>query len=133
MEILGLISNQLMETYPNWVFIPALFFAFCIGHALGDFPLQGSFLAKTKDPNNKEYKEVDSHFGWLFSLLSHCLIHAGIVWIITSSIIFAFLELVLHFAIDYCKPRCKISYSKDQCLHYLTKVFYCVCFLFLTA
>ena len=29
---------------------PLLFFALLIGHALGDFPLQGTFLATFKNP-----------------------------------------------------------------------------------
>jgi hypothetical protein len=42
-------------------------------HALADFPLQGEFLSKAKDPRNNPF-EI-----WFICLWAHCMIHAGLV------------------------------------------------------
>ena len=65
-----------------------LFFAMVIGHALGDYPLQGSFLATGKNRHITSAtffggSEI-SPFLWVHSLTAHSLIQAGMVWIVTG-------------------------------------------------
>lgn len=88
-------------------------------HALCDFPLQGDFLAKAKDP-------VRSLPGvpWWCAMAAHCLIHAGGVLVVTGSSALASIELVAHGAIDVAKCRSKIDFATDQALHVLCKVAY---------
>lgn len=108
----------------------SLFFAFCIGHALADFPLQGEFLAHGKNRHltppilasgNEPPKSI-----WLYCLTAHCLIHAGFVWLITGSALLAFIELVVHWIIDALKSEGKFDFGTDQWLHVITKVVYVV-------
>ena len=110
------------------------FFALCIGHALGDYPLQGRFLSivKNRHADISEFfpKSEDSRFAWIHALTSHSLIHAGIVWIITGSALFAIIELILHWLIDYLKCEGFYGFHFDQLLHYLCKLGYVVCILY---
>ena len=75
--------------YPNtFGDCAALFFALLIGHALGDYPLQGEFLALHKDRN---YQDPVRHLPkglWVHCLFAHSLIHAGCVWFITGRVFF---------------------------------------------
>ena len=102
-----------------------LLFALIIGHALADYPLQGDFLAVHKNrhaskPGSPEYPPTL----WLHCLLSHSLIHAGFVWLITGRTIFAVAEFVLHFILDAVKSERLIGYHTDQFLHALCKAAY---------
>lgn len=109
-----------------------IFFAFLIGHALGDFPLQGKFLAIRK---NRHIKSVD-YTGetpgciWFYCLTSHSLVHAGCVWFICEYFntpfpaAFAFAEFVLHWGIDFAKCERWTNFHTDQGLHLLSKVAY---------
>lgn len=81
---------------------------FC--HLVGDYVLQGDFIAKTKGEN------------W-YHLIVHCLLYTlpfyvvfGLDW--KLSIIFA-----THIIIDVLKARYKkINYVVDQLLHYIIAV-----------
>ena len=75
------------------------FFILLAAHCLADFPLQGDFLAKIKDPsrNTPEF--------WMTGLFSHSMIHAGAVLLITGYLSLALVQLFTHFAIDYSKCR----------------------------
>jgi hypothetical protein len=105
-----------------------LFFALAIGHVLGDYPLQGSFLANGKN------RHIDSStfFGgteaspilWIHSLTAHSLIQAGMVWIITGSATLALVEFVLHWIIDFVRCEKWIGFSFDQALHFSCKLIY---------
>jgi hypothetical protein len=129
-----------METLPPFiatVFVSAdpftlhsallLFFALLIGHALGDFPLQGDFIARFKnrhvpvpdDPLFDVPKNV-----WIYCLSAHALIHAGLVWAITANPILGAIELVTHWLIDYCKGDGFTNFHTDQLLHVLCKLLY---------
>ncbi len=101
-----------------------LFFALSIGHAIGDFALQGSFIsqAKSRRSNLENYFDGKPPIGvWFHVLTAHCLIHAGIVWFITGSVFFATLEFALHWIIDLIKGEGWIGFNTDQILHYLCK------------
>jgi hypothetical protein len=105
-----------------------LFFAMAIGHALGDYPLQGSFLASGKN------RHIDSStfFGgsevspilWVHSLTAHSLIQAGMVWIVTGSAALALAEFVVHWIIDFVRCEKWIGFSMDQALHFSCKMIY---------
>jgi hypothetical protein len=105
-----------------------LFYALVIGHAMGDFPFQTQFIAVGKDP----HANLSSVTGgkewpagmWVFCLSVHSLIHAGVVWYITDSIILSFVELVLHWIIDFAKNEKWTTFYLDQALHVLCKALY---------
>lgn len=103
-----------------------LFLALLIGHALCDFPLQGEFLAKGKNRRFLEKLKDSSRPPqiWVVCMASHCLIHAGSVWIMTGSVFLAITELVLHWCIDVVKCRGVTTLNQDQVLHALCKVAY---------
>jgi hypothetical protein len=92
-----------------------------IGHALADFPLQGDFLAKAKNPN---VHVIPGESVWLVSLLSHSAIHAGAVKLATGSWLLAAAEAIAHFTIDATKNTGAIGFNLDQALHVGCKVFW---------
>ncbi len=119
--------SQLLE-FPPHTLLAALqaLFALSIGHAVGDFPLQGEYLATGKnwrllkrlqDPSRPERI-------WVACMTAHCLVHAGLVWVITGSSLFAVIELVLHWAIDVAKCSGKTNFNLDQSLHIICKAGY---------
>lgn len=104
-----------------------VFLALAIGHAVADYPLQGSFLAKAKN----RHSDTSNYFGastpagvWLHAMTAHSLIHAGAVWLITGSAVLAVIELVAHWTIDYVKCEEWIGFNTDQFLHYVCKIIY---------
>ncbi len=104
-----------------------VFLALAIGHAVADFPLQGTFLAKAKN----RHADVSSYFPhgtpagvWVHALTAHSLIHAGAVWWITGSAVLGSIELVAHWLIDYAKCEGWTRFNTDQTLHYVCKVIY---------
>lgn len=112
----------------NFVYLIA---ALWIGHALCDFPLQGDFLAKGKDPIYG-IREVP----WWWCMGAHCAIQAGLVWVITGVPLLALLEFAAHWAIDYSKCRgwlgigsdSQRAFTIDQLLHLGCKVVWAVVF-----
>jgi hypothetical protein len=125
-------SLRMAVPYPD-SFSAALigFFALAIGHAFADFALQSQFMAQNK---NRHLVPKDTDTGrpssmWIHVLTAHCLVHAGIVWIILAPLTakawaFALVEFVVHWAIDYVKCEGKTSFNTDQSLHYLCKLGY---------
>src|SRR5260221_432167 len=87
------------------------------GHALCDYPLQRDFLAKGK--NHKA--PFPGMAAWQL-LLAHCLIHCGMVLLITGSVWMALAELVIHYVTDYSTCDGKISFNQDQAIHYGCKI-----------
>jgi len=107
----------------------ALLFAFIIGHMLGDFPLQGDFLALGKVRGywiGPDAPAGASPGMWLYCLTAHSLIQAGIVWIISGSVILGVAELVLHWLTDYGKGEGKFGFALDQGFHLGAKVVFSV-------
>ncbi len=108
------------------------------GHALCDYPLQGDFLATGKN----RFRPING-VPWYQCMAAHCLIHAGMVFLITKSPVFAGLEFVIHFLTDYAKcagwfggntfvdgviaskihPK---SFNIDQAIHYACKLLWAV-------
>lgn len=91
------------------------------GHALCDYPLQGDFLAKGK--NHK--LPFPCMPAWQI-LLAHCLIHCGMVLLVTGSVWLALAELLIHYATDYAKCDGRISFNQDQAIHYTCKFIWAV-------
>ena len=111
----------------QWGLVPALalLVAFIIGHAIADFPLQGEFLAMSKNrhhvpPIPNGGKKPPSHV-WLHCLTNHALIHSGTVWIVTGLFSYAIAEFVLHWIIDFLKCENLTTFTQDQLLHILCK------------
>jgi hypothetical protein len=102
-----------------------LFCALAIGHALADYPLQGEFLATTKDrhaapPAGGPWPR---HL-WAWSLSMHSLIHAGAVWLVTGLGVLALAEFALHWLIDFAKCERWTGFGLDQILHLACKAGY---------
>lgn len=89
-----------------------------IGHALADYPLQGDWLSKAKNPTLTPIPGEDIS---LLALACHCAIHAGAVKLATGSWLLAFGEFGMHGAIDFMKCRGRLGYNADQLLHVACK------------
>lgn len=94
-----------------------------VGHCLADYPLQGTWIATTK--NHKE--PHPSGYPWQQSLLAHSIIHGGFVGVITGSLALGICEAIAHAAIDYSKSagffgKGKTSVHIDQGLHVCCKL-----------
>ena len=110
-----------------WVKGLVLLFAFLIGHALADFPLQGSFLAIGKERHGDLEKLTGTAWPrgmWAYCLTMHSLIHAGAVWIVSGSVVLAAAEFVLHWLIDLAKSWDMTNFYADQGLHLICKLAY---------
>jgi hypothetical protein len=104
-----------------------LLFAFLIGHALADFPLQGSFLAIGKERHGGLEKITGTKWPpgtWAYCLTMHSLIHGGAVWIVSGSVRFGAAEFALHWLIDLAKSARLTNFYVDQGLHVLCKCVY---------
>ena len=100
----------------NYTLLALMFFA----HCLADFPLQGDYLARFKDPNRFPKKKGEPH--WTYIMLVHSTIHGGFVAILTGVWWLAVCEVVAHFLIDSWKCSGRIGFMTDQILHILCKV-----------
>ena len=85
-------------------------------HALADFPLQGDFLARFKDPT------AIGNSLWPWCLGAHCMIHAGGVYLITGAWQAAVFEFATHWVIDWTKCHGRISFNQDQVFHLIGKL-----------
>lgn len=96
-------------------------FLLLVGHALADYPLQGDFLAR-----GKNHRIPISGVPWYQCMSAHCMIHAGMVYLLTRNIWLAWAEFVLHFAIDYAKCDGRLTFNMDQALHVVCKIAWAV-------
>lgn len=97
------------------------FFILLFGHCLADFALQNDFVAKSKNPRFN-VREI-----WIPVMFAHCMIHAGVVFIITGMLGLGLLQLVCHFLIDMAKclnvfGKTDRSFVIDQILHVLVLI-----------
>ena len=92
----------------------AVMLFFC--HAIGDYAWQSDFMAQAKNRNT----DVGKLF-WKWVLPAHAMIHAGLVFFVTNSLICFVIELVTHSVSDYLKCENKISLNQDQAIHLLSK------------
>lgn len=94
-------------------------FLLIAAHALCDYPLQGDWLSKAKNPT---INLVPGETIWPLALLSHAMIHAAAVLLVTGSMTLAVCELVAHMLIDNAKCRGWFGYNFDQVLHLACKL-----------
>lgn len=93
------------------------------GHMLADYPLQGDFLARGKNASAPL-----PGVPWPLILVSHAIIHGGVVGVITGSLWLGIAETVAHTIIDHGKcvgaldSDPKWAFVKDQALHILCKL-----------
>lgn len=93
-----------------------LFIAFG-AHALADFPLQGDFLSKGKNPVNGI-----ADVPWWVCMAAHALIHGLFVTLVFGKLSLGVAEFVIHFVIDYVKCYGKLTFVSDQVLHLVCKM-----------
>lgn len=101
-----------------------IMFLFLITHALVDYPLQGDFLSRAKNP-----LIPIAGIDWYIPMSMHCLLHAGTVWLVSGNIYLGLTEFILHFTIDTSKCYKKISFKTDQYLHILCRILYTILIL----
>lgn len=92
------------------------------GHALADYPLQGDFLSRAKN-----HRSPIPGVPWYQALFAHCVIQAGVVGILTGSILLAVAEFVVHAIIDYAKCDGQFGFNTDQALHVIFKAVWVFC------
>lgn len=102
--------------YEFVVIFSQTFFLLLFGHFLADFPLQNNYVAKMKN------RELNPTSTWPLVMFGHCMIHAGIVFIITGSLALGIFQLFTHFAIDTLRCSCVFGEGDravwlDQFLH----------------
>lgn len=102
-------------------FLP-LFFALVFAHFVGDYPLQGDFLAAAKN-----HQKPVAGVPWILGLASHAVIQGGLVALVTGSAWIGVAEASLHGAIDAAKNEGLLGpgergYAIDQVLHIACKV-----------
>lgn len=96
-------------------------FYLLVGHALCDYPLQGNYLANTKNRNG-DYGRNKRHGVWLHSLTAHALIHGGAVALITGNVWLGVAETIAHGIIDFGKCEGWYGLHADQGMHVGCKV-----------
>lgn len=104
-----------------------IFFWLVFFHFLADFPLQGEFLARFKNP--KDSLHDDNRFGegsWRWGLWGHAIIHGGLVYFATGMMSLGIAEAVAHAIIDKRKVENKLSFHQDQWLHIAFKALWAV-------
>lgn len=94
-----------------------MFILLMLAHFLCDYALQGDFMAKAKN-----HKAPIPGVPWLTVLTSHAATHAGFVVIITGSVAFGVIELIVHSVTDYLKCDGRLNFNQDQAIHLATKV-----------
>lgn len=106
-----------------------LLFQLLVGHAVADFALQSDAMARGKNRhspilNVPAGQKPTVH--WQYWMGSHGLIHAGAVYLVTGSILWAFVELVGHITADILKCENLTTIHTDQAIHVGMKVLYAV-------
>lgn len=109
--------------------MPLLLFKLAIIHALCDFALQTSAMARGKNRHNPpEDNSIPAgqqpSTVWPYWLTAHALIHAGGVWAVTRDPICAVIELFTHWIIDFTKCENLSGVHYDQFCHGLMKLLY---------
>lgn len=101
-----------------------LLFLLLAAHALGDFGLQGDWVARHKSHRVKitSARSKRPDLIWLHVLGAHTLIHGGLVAIVTGVWWLGLLETVAHFIIDYLKSDNRFGFHTDQALHIACKI-----------
>lgn len=102
------------------------FFQLLVDHALADFVLQQEAMSAGKNRHNEIHGKKGSGFpAWYYWLSAHALIHGGVVYIITGSLLLGVVETLLHWLIDFSKCEGWLNFHQDQALHVGCKLGYC--------
>lgn len=94
-----------------------MLFRLLAGHALGDYALQGDFIANFKNRHTASLETI-----WPYVLTSHALIHGFFVYLATDSIHLGIAETIAHWVIDFCKCEKWFGIHIDQWLHIGCKI-----------
>ena len=109
-------------------------FLLIFGHALADFVLQPDAMGYGKNRNDKIHDKEHSLFPvWWYWLTAHSLVHGGVVYLITGSLILGVIESVVHWVTDFAKCEGWIGMHLDQAIHIGCKVVYAFVMLALPA
>lgn len=102
-------------------------FLLVVGHALGDFVLQPEAMGYGKNRNDKIHNKEHSLFPhWYYWMTAHALVHGGIVYLITDSLMLGCIETAIHWVTDFSKCEGWIGIDLDQGIHIACKVAYAV-------
>lgn len=117
-----------------------LFALMMLGHFLGDYPLQGEFLARGKNRSRPL-----PGFPWHQILFAHAVIHGGLVALavviagisgypelLRLAVVFGLAETFVHVAIDDGKCRGTFGFNVDQSLHALCKLIWTIAAVLIT-
>lgn len=104
-----------------------MFVYLIMGHALADFALQSEAMARGKNFNRKvDLSKIPPgqkvQTVWPYWMASHCLIHGGVVALITGSFALGLAEASAHWLIDCMKCMNATGIHTDQALHVLSKL-----------
>lgn len=106
------------------LFIETLFKLIC-GHALADFVLQPDAMGYGKNRNDKIHDKEQSLFPhWYYWMTAHALVHGGMVYLITNSLVLGLVETAIHWVTDFAKCEGWIGLHTDQGIHIGCKVAY---------
>jgi hypothetical protein len=92
---------------------------FVVGHALADFVLQSSAMARGK---SRSHQGEPGEPPWYYWLTSHALIHGGVVTIIAGSAGLGLAEFIAHWLIDFGKCENLYGFNTDQLFHLICKL-----------
>lgn len=100
-------------------------FLLIFGHALADFVLQPEAMGYGKNRNDKIHDNEASLFPvWYYWLTAHSVVHGGMVFLVTNSLLLAVVEVLVHWATDFAKCENWISMHMDQAIHIGCKLAY---------
>ena len=91
--------------------------AMIAGHFLGDYPLQGEFLATAKNRTSPI-----PGVPWYQALTAHAAIHGAIVAFATGIWQLFFAEAIAHFITDDAKCNRRLTFNQDQAIHIACKI-----------
>jgi hypothetical protein len=102
-----------------------LLFLLLAAHAMGDFGLQTDWVAQYKSrhippPEGAKSKRPD--LIWIHVLSAHCIIHGGMVAVITGFWWLGLAEFIAHWVIDFGKGEKWFGFHTDQFLHIACKL-----------
>lgn len=86
-------------------------------HLLLDYPLQGDFLSKAKNPN-----APIPGVPWYQAMAAHGAMQGLAVGLLTGSVVLGLLEFVIHSITDLAKCDGRIGFNTDQAIHMGCKV-----------
>ena len=103
-----------------------IFFQLLVAHALADFVLQQEAMGAGKNRHSDIHARKGEKFpAWYYWLTAHSLIHGGVVYLVTGSLVLGLIETTLHWIIDYAKCEGWLDFHQDQAMHIACKLGYC--------